>query len=280
MPELPEVETIRLQLEKFLVGHTVTGIDVITPKIFSDDKSLVLNAKIIALRRFGKALIIDLNNNYSLMVHLKMTGQLIYRGPNLKPPKLSKNVTGLPGKHTHVIFHLDQKATLYFNDVRKFGYVKILKTEDINNQSFIKALGPEPLKNLTLKYFTDKLVSSSQPIKLFLLDQKKVSGIGNIYANDALWLSHLHPARPANSLTKTEIKKLLQSINQVINLGLKYSGASDNSYVTATGGEGSYQEHFLVYNQKGILCPNCKKNKIEKTRIAGRGTYFCPHCQK
>lgn len=280
MPELPEVETIRLQLENFLVSHKIKDVEVNAKKIFPDDKKLVLDAKIIGLRRFGKALIIDLDNHYSLMIHLKMTGQLIYRGPNLKPPSLSKNVTGLPGKHTRVIISLDQNGSLYFNDLRKFGWMKVIKTAEVEKEPFVKALGPEPLKNLTFSDFQTKLARSSQKIKLFLLDQKKVSGLGNIYANDALWLAKIHPERRANSLNQKDTKALYQSIKSVLSRGLKYSGASDNSYVTATGGEGAYQKHFLVYDRKGELCKRCKKTKIEKTQLAGRGTYFCPTCQK
>jgi len=280
MPELPEVETIRLQLEKFLIGHRILDIRINTAKIFPDDKNLIINSKITSIDRYGKALIINLDNHYSLMIHLKMTGQLIYRGSGLKHPKLSKNVGSLPNKHTHVIFDLDKNANLFFNDLRKFGYIKILKSSEVASQKFISNLGPEPMKDLTPKYFQNKLAKSSQKIKLFLLDQKKISGIGNIYANDALWLAKISPKRPSNKITKSESKVLLKAIETVLKNGLKYSGASDNSYVTATGEEGSYQDHFLVYGKKGELCPNKCGAKIERILLGGRGSFYCLKCQK
>lgn len=280
MPELPEVETVRMQLEKFLSGHKIEGIEIRADKIFQGEAQKLVGGEIINLRRFGKALIIDLDNNASLMIHLKMTGQLIYRGPNLKKnPTLSKNVGTLPSKHTHVIIRLDKNGKLYFNDLRKFGYIKVLKTSEVEKQSFIDNLGPEPLKDLDLKYLKAKLAKSSQAIKLFLLDQKKISGIGNIYANDALFLARIDPRKPVNKITDTEAKKLLQSIEEVMRRGLKYSGASDNSYVTATGADGVYQEYFLVYGKKGEDCPNDCGGKIERITQGGRGTFFCPICQ-
>lgn len=278
MPELPEVETIKLQLEKYIKGSSILDIEIRNPKYEIRDKSKVINSKIINIRRFAKQLSIDLNNNYSIMIHVKMTGQLIYEGKKLqksKTQKLSKKVIGgLGGKHTHLIFHLND-GDLYYNDVRQFGWVKIIKSEEIRNNNY--AL--EPLKDLTFEYFEKLLKTSRRNIKALLMDQTKIGGIGNIYANDCLWLSAISPRRVANTLTAQEQKKLYEAIHTVLKAGLKYGGASELAFVTPDGKEGEYQNHTLVYAKTGKPCLKCK-NKIEKFFLGGRGTYYCPKCQK
>ncbi len=295
MPELPEVETIRRGLEKYLVGHTIERVEVRTRKSLQSGEDKLIGGKIAGTRRFGKVLIIDLDNGYSALIHLKLTGQTIYRGPNLKSPLgLSKKIFGgLPGKHTHVIFHLDKGGKLYFNDYRKFGWIKVVKTDDVEKTPFIEKLGPEPFVGtqgkpfgysgqvfLTLELFRKILGRGKAPIKLLLMDQEKIGGIGNIYANDALWKAKVNPKRPANSLSLSEQKDLFDAIIYVLKKSLETGGSSENAYVTSEGGEGAYQNYFLAYNQQGKLCPRCKKAKIEKIQFRGRGTYFCPVCQK
>ena len=169
MPELPEVETIRMQLEKYLVGHKIENIEVRNSRIFTGNPEHILNSEIIGARRFGKALVVDFKNGYSLMSHVKMTGQFIYRGPNLKPQgELSKKVVGgLGGKHTHVIFTLDNDGKLYFNDIRQFGWIKIEKTEDVEREKFVSSLGPEFFKDLDLKNFQIILSKTKKAIKVF-----------------------------------------------------------------------------------------------------------------
>ena len=202
MPELPEVETIRRGLEKYLVGHTIRNVEIKTSKIFSGEIKDIVGSKIKSVRRFAKILSLDFSNNYSLVIHVKLTGQLIYRGPNLKnPPKLSSKVMNLPGKHTHVIFDLDRDGKLYYNDVRKFGWLKIIKTSLVEKSGLVGKLGPEPLKDLTIEKFKNIVKSVKRPIKILLMDQEKIGGIGNIYANDALWLSKIHPRTPGNRLS-------------------------------------------------------------------------------
>jgi formamidopyrimidine-DNA glycosylase len=276
MPELPEVESIRIQLDKYLQGHRVEYLEVRTPKVFQGDPRQIESAKFQKALRFGKMLVVNFANNYSFLAHVKLTGQFIYRGPNLKTPVLSKKIVGgLGGKHTHVIFHLDKGGTLYFNDVRKFGWIKIAKTSPV-----VANLGPEPLKDLTLTKFTEIICSTKRNIKVLLMDQSKISGVGNIYANDALWDAQIDPKRAANSLSKEETKRLFASIEHVLKQGIKYGGASELAFVTPDGGEGQYQKHFLVYGQTGRLCHRCKQEKIKKYMLSGRGTYWCPKCQK
>ncbi|MFZ5932703.1 MAG: bifunctional DNA-formamidopyrimidine glycosylase/DNA-(apurinic or apyrimidinic site) lyase [Patescibacteria group bacterium] len=271
MPELPEVETIRRQLEKHLAGHKILGVDITVAKIFPQGKERVVGGKIKSVRRLGKVLIVDLTNGYSFLVHLKLTGQIIYASPKFPNE---------PNKFTHVVFTLDRGAKLFFNDSRKFGWIKVEKTADVAKESFVKKLGPEPLRDLTAKGLGAIVSASRRPIKILLMDQTKVSGVGNIYANDALWLAKISPRRPANSLTADETKALFRAILKVLADGIKYQGASDQWYVTAEGKKGSYQEHFLAYGREGEPCERCHKAKFVKISLGGRGTYICPVCQR
>jgi len=187
---------------------------------------------------------------------------------------------GLPGKFTHVIFKLDRGGTLYYNDFRQFGWIKIVNTKDVETSEFVGKLGPEPLKDLTFKKFGEILLKTKTAIKVVLMDQARIGGVGNIYANDSLWMSKIHPKRPANSLAQAEQKELFDNLISVLKEGIKYGGASELNFVTAEGRDGGYQNHFRVYGQQNKLCQRCKKEKIEKEFLGGRGTYFCPHCQK
>lgn len=281
MPELPEVETMRMQLAKFLTGHKILSVDVKNRRVFQGDEQKLIGAKVLGVRRFGKVSVIDLDNDYSILTHVKLTGQFIYRGPNLKENvDLSKKIVGgIPGPHTLVIFELDNKGTLYYNDIRRFGWVRVEKTSDVLNEKFIKTLGPEPLKDLTLELFTTILSKTKRAVKVVIMDQSKMGGVGNIYANDALWLSHINPKRPANSLSVSEAKLLFEAIDTVLKAGLKYGGASELAFVTPDGKEGQYQNHTLAYSHQGDECKNCKKAKMEKFFLGGRGTYWCPNCQ-
>ena len=302
MPELPEVESIKIQLEKFLVGsprggalrgsprggalrgHIIKKLEIRNPK-YEIEKEKIENTKITGVRRFGKVLVIDLSSNYSIVTHVKMTGQFIYQGPNLLNVKsLShKVVGGLGGKHTHVIFHLDRGGVLYFNDYRRFGWMRLEKTSNIQNSknpnNYIGKLGKEFLKDLTLEDFSEILVKSKKPIKILLMDQTKMAGVGNIYANDALWLAMINPRKQANKLLNYQIIKLLKSVEKVLKEGIKRGGASELAYVAPDGSEGHYQDFTLVYGREKEPCKNCK-TPIEKVKLGGRGTYFCPVCQK
>jgi len=280
MPELPEVETIKIQLTKYLVGHKILDLEIITPKVFSGDAKKVRDARIVGVRRFAKVISIDLDNGYSLLMHVKLTGQPIYRGSKLKSIPLSKKILGgLPGKHTHLIFKLDKGGFFYYNDVRKFGWIKVVKKDEVEKTDFIKKLGPEPFNGLTLAKFKKILSSSSQIIKVLLMNQSKIGGIGNIYANDSLWLAKINPKIPANKLSPSQQEALYKAVIKALKEGIKRGGASDVSFVTPEGKEGKYQEHFLVYSRKDEPCLRCKK-KIQKISLGGRGTYYCPLCQK
>lgn len=282
MPELPEVESIKTQLGKYLTGHTLTSVQINYGKKFEGDVKKICGAKISATRRFGKVVCIDLDNGYSILSHVKMTGQFIYRGPNLpNPTELSKKVTGgIPGKHTHVIFKLDNGGILYFNDVRKFGWIKIVPTAEVETDVFVGKLGPEPLKNLTVEKFKEILSKSGRPIKIVIMDQAKMGGVGNIYANDALWLAKIDPRRPANKITGEDAEILFKAIEDVLKEGIRWGGASELAFVTPDGSEGNYQSHSLAYAHDKLNCGRCSHGVFEKYFLGGRGTYWCPVCQK
>lgn len=272
MPELPEVETIRRGLEKYLVGKKILGVKILDPKLLTGQKVDRVGSAVVAVRRFGKGLVIDLDNKQSLAVHIKMTGQLFYQDD-----KTNKSLK-LPSKFTRAIFLLNGNARLYFNDIRRFGWLKILKTKEINELPFFKGLGPEPLKDLTIDYFKKLLAKSNGPVKTLLMDQKKIGGVGNIYANDALNLARINPQKKTSLLKKSEIEKLFAAVLEVLQRGLKFGGASEINYLNVDGRKGNYQKHFLVYGRAGEKCFNCG-GMIKKIKLGGRGTYFCPDCQ-
>lgn len=289
MPELPEVEAIKIQLNKFLEDHKIVSIDLNYPKIFEGKPEDLYGAKFKVARRFGKVVSVDFDNGFSFVVHVKLTGQLIYRGPNLKnTPELSKKVAGgAPGRHTHVTFNLDKNGILYYNDVRRFGWIKVVKTSEVEEIPFVKKLGPEPFgqKNskpelLTFEHFQNVLGKSGRPIKVVIMDQEKMGGVGNIYATDALWLAKINPKNPAKSLDEKSTKELFDAIHDVLKQGIKWGGASELAFVTPDGTEGNYQHHTLAYGHQEELCSRCKKAKFEKYFLGGRGTYVCPICQK
>lgn len=266
MPELPEVETITRQLRQVLVGQKIIRVEVLARKSFGGNPKSVERKKIVRVWRRAKMAIIDLGNVY-LLIHLKMTGQLVYDGENL------------PNKHTRVIFRLN-KGSLFFNDQRLFGWMKVVDKKGLEKE--FANYGPDIIdKAVTEDYFYGLLQKSRRAVKLVIIDQAKVAGVGNIYANEGLWWAEINPGRLGNQVNREEADKLLECLRQVINRGIKYGGAtaSDDSYVNASGREGKYQEHFLVYEQAGKECNRCK-SVIRKIRLGGRGTYFCPECQR
>ncbi len=285
MPELPEVETIKRGLEQLIIRMEIDKVDVRLAKMVHGNPDSVTGGTIIRVNRRGKGLLIDLDNGYSLAIHVKMTGQLIFRGfgavKNFHPTVTAPS--DLPNKYTHVIFSLrtkneEQRAKLFYNDIRQFGWIKIVKTVEAENLPFFSALGPEPLSSLTFEHFNTILLRSRSPIKQVLMDQSRMAGIGNIYANDALFLAGIHPLRPANNLTEDESRKLFAAVESVLREGIRSGGASEENFVNAIGEKGFYQEKFLVYKQTGKPCKNCG-TPIERIVLGGRGTFLCSVCQ-
>lgn len=297
MPELPEVETIRRQLRPVLVGRQVTKIAIHTPKIFHGEARSILKSTITQVSRRAKVLLIVFKNGYKMLVHLKMSGQLIIKNQKLKVKIKNFEITGskiryglgtakdvaadtrdLPNKHTQVIFTMDNGLQLFYNDIRKFGWIKVVApTEKI---AFLESLGPEPLENeFTLAYLTKIIKSCKRAIKLLIMDQTKIAGVGNIYANEALFMASIHPSKKGVDLKPVEIKKLHGSLQKSLTKGIRFGGSSQTNYVDSRGEKGKMQEHFLVYGREGERCFTCK-SFIRKIVVGGRGTFYCQKCQR
>lgn len=280
MPELPEVETIRLGLQKAIVGKTIAGIDIRVPKLFYGDKKDIIGKKVKDIDRRAKQIIIDVEGGNDLLIHLKMTGQLIYDNSKSRVAGGHPSadwVAELPNSTTHIIFDFSDGSKLFFNDMRRFGWIKIVNSEELKADS---SLGVEPLNK---KFTIEKLlhIVKSKPrwnIKKVLTDQTLISGIGNIYADEALFWVKILPTRLAKDITDAEISKLRSSIIKALEIGLKYGGSSENTYVQIDGSQGKAQEHFQVYSRGGKPC-SCS-GKVRKIRLNGRGTHFCPVCQE
>ena len=278
MPELPEVETIRRGLRKYILSQKITKIKVCCEKSFLGAPTL---GKIINLRRFGKALVIDLDDNKSLMIHLRMTGQLIYDGKErYAAGHPSDNFTSnLPNKQTRVIIELEN-GVLYFNDQRKFGFIKVLETSTVEKDAFIKKLAKEPWQMTSAEFYEALQRHKNSVIKAVILDQTIICGLGNIYADEALFMAKIHPKRRAGTITKKEAEKLLLSAREVMQKSIDSGGSTMRTYVKADGTKGDYLEKFAqVFRREGKPCLRCGK-KIIKTKVAGRGTHLCPNCQK
>lgn len=292
MPELPEVETIRKGLKKAIVGKKITGIDVRVPKLFHGREEDAVGKMVKDVDRRAKQIIVDLEGDKDLLIHLKMTGQLIYRKKlEMRDEKsgVKNQVAGghpskdwfdnLPNSTTHIIFDFSDGSKLYFNDLRKFGWIKVFDTKELKNK-LTEELGVEPFDKT---FTTEKLseIIKSKPawnIKKILTDQTLISGIGNIYSDEALYYAGISPERKAKDVTDAEIAKLKDSIIKVLEIGLKFGGSSENTYVQIDGSRGKAQEHFQVYSRGGKPC-SCG-GEVKKIRLNGRGTHFCPECQK
>lgn len=286
MPELPEVETVRRGLASLIIGKVVGSENHDTEKGFpnavDDVNQFLIGASVVAVRRRAKVLMIDLSTDYSLLIHLKMTGQLVFVGetrfgaghPN------DSLINELPDKSTRVELSFKDGSKLFFNDQRKFGWMRLMPTIEIPNISFMQKVGPEPLSaDFTANDFMQRLARRPKTnIKAALLDQTVVAGIGNIYADESLWGAKIHPKRLVSSLTEAEMLLLYTEMRAVMNLAVEKGGSSNSTYVNAEGKKGSYMDFARVFRREGQACPRCG-TIIEKSRVAGRGTHTCPVCQ-
>ena len=287
MPELPEVETVRRGLNKLIINRKIKSVNSDNLKSFpnslTDVKQFLINAKITNVRRRAKVLLIDLSTDYTLVIHLKMTGQLVFVDNESRFGAGHSNdslVNNLPDKSTRITFEFTDGAHLYFNDQRKFGWIKLIPTLEIPNIDFMKKVGPEPLEpDFTVEEFVDRFKRRPRTtIKAALLDQTVIAGVGNIYADESLWGAKIHPSRLVNTITKSEFKRLYTEVREVMNLSIEKGGSTNRNYVNAEGKKGSYMDFARVFRREGLDCPRCG-TEIIKIRVAGRGTHICPHCQ-
>ena len=286
MPELPEVETVKRGLSKLIVRKQITKATSDNFKSFpnlpSEIKAFLLGARIVAVRRRAKVIVIDLDTNYSLVVHLKMTGQLVYRGEeNWGAGHPNDSLIGdLPDKTTHAELEFSDGSKLFFNDQRKFGWMKLLATPLVEDLPFFQTVGPEPLtKKFTAEVLAKRLQRRAKScIKAVLLDQTTVAGLGNIYVDESLFLSRIHPETLTAELTSEQIERLTDNIKQVLQQSIDAGGSSSRNYVDADGKRGNYLDGAYVYGRTGLPCRLCG-TPITKLKVAGRGTHICPVCQ-
>lgn len=274
MPELPEVETIRRTLQQLVVGKTISAIEVMWPRIIQhpDDveqfRLQLIGQRIQSIGRRGKFLLFHLTED-TLVSHLRMEGN--YRVVETGTEK---------GPHTHVVLQFSDGTSLYYTDVRKFGTMHVFPHEVVHDQLPLRKLGPEPLtKELTLEYFLERVQATTRSIKAVLLDQTVVAGLGNIYVDEALFRSGIHPETKANSLDEERITKLLNAIDQTISEAVEKGGSTVRTYVNSEGEMGMFQLSHNVYGRQGEPCKVCG-SPIERLVVAGRGTHICPNCQE
>ncbi len=270
MPEKPEVITVVNTLRKKLIGRTLEKVDVYWENIISYPSVKAFKKKIskqtiheITCR--GKWILFSLDTDY-LLIHLRMEGKFFFRHHETRD------------KHEHVVFTLDQEEQLRYHDTRKFGKMLLIEKAKLETMDPIASLGYEYYdERLTPSYLKERLKKKSLPIKTVLLDQSIIAGIGNIYDDEILFLSHIHPLKKANTLTNKNLKEIIENTKITMEKAIKLGGTTIKSYESAEGVHGKFQNELLVHTKKE--CPVCN-HKIEKIKVNGRGTYYCPKCQK
>ncbi len=274
MPELPEVETIRRDLNKELKGRKILKLKFYDwPNMLKPSPGAISKAvegkKIHDFGRRAKLLLMHLgDHSTTIAIHLKMTGQLFIRKQK-----------DTEDRYTHVTLELDKGEELRFNDLRKFGFMKLIKNKD-ELKELLSEYGPEPLTaSFTFEKFEEIISKSSRAIKTVIMDQQKIAGVGNIYADEALWIAKTHPEEPANKLPAKQLKDLFEAIEFVIKQGIEDRGTSVDNYYDAQGKKGNHAQNLKVFRQDKKPCPRCK-SIIKKIRVGGRGTHFCPNCQE
>ena len=273
MPELPEVETVRKTLKLRLVGKKILSCDIYHNNIIeypsvSEFKKNIINQSFIDIKRYGKWLIFELND-YCLFSHLRMEGKYFFRNNDEEVYK-----------HEHVVFSLNDNTEFRYMDVRKFGKMHLIKKEDIDNIGPILKMGLEPWDSkLDVDYLKDKFKNKKLPIKSVILDQSIIAGIGNIYANEILFASGINPLKKAMDLTNDELSSIIGNTRVILEKAIEMGGSTIHSYTSVDGVTGLFQQELMVHLREGMKCKNCDNNII-KIAVGGRGTYYCPKCQK
>lgn len=272
---------------RLLPGRRISRVDFDWPKSFpnadADVHRFMVGAEVTAVKRRAKVLIIELSTNYSLVIHLKMTGQLVFLSATERfgAGHPSDSLVGdLPDKSTRVVLTFADDSRLFFNDQRKFGWMRLMPSPEVLNLDFFKKVGPEPLSaDFTWQDMKQRLLRrKNTSIKAALLDQTVVAGVGNIYADESLWGAKIHPATLVRHLSPAQFRKLYEELVFVLRLAIEKGGSTDRHYVNAEGKKGSYLSFARVFRREGQACPRCGR-PIEKLRVAGRGTHICPQCQ-
>ena len=318
MPELPEVETVRRGLAELLPGRAVTRAVVFdSPKSFpnapADVEQFLYGARVTAVRRRAKVLMIDLDTRYSLVIHLKMTGQLVFRqwysrassannlGPGDKHAQIvtrdtaqipdASNFAGghpndsligeLPDRSTRVQVDFTDESRRFFNDQRKFGWVKLLPTDEVKNLPFMQKVGPEPLDPQTrAEDFIQRIRRrQNSMIKPAFLDQAVIAGVGNIYADEALWAAQIHPQTRVKNVSDQQLNTLFTELRHILQLSIDQGGSTDKNYVDAEGRKGNYLTFAHVFRREGQACHRHPDQEVIKLKVSGRGTHVCPVCQ-
>ena len=287
MPELPEVETVRQGLARLLLGKTIRTVATDNPKSFPnsshDTEVFLKNASIVGVDRRAKVLLIHLSTGYTLVAHLKMTGQLVFVGDERfgAGHPTDSLIDTLPDRSTRVTYGFTDGSHLYFNDQRKFGWMKLLPTVEVPAMEFMKKVGPEPLED---SFTSGDFIASIRKrngttVKAAILDQTVLAGVGNIYADESLWGAKIHPSTRVRDIADEQLGVLLDEIKAVMTLAIEKGGSTNKNYVNAEGKRGSYMDFARAFRREGLPCPRHPEVLIEKIRVAGRGTHICPVCQ-
>ncbi len=274
MPELPEVETIRAHLAPHLVGRRLERVEILDPRLTRphDPREVAAELdgeRVTAVERRGKYLVVRFETDRALLIHLRMTGSLHHApaGALDEDP------------YRRAVVTLDNGSDVGYRDVRRFGTWLLLEPGEVEPYLAVK-VGPEPLeRRFTTRFLAGRMKNRKAPVKAALLDQRTVAGLGNIYVDEALWFARLHPHRPAGELDDDEIRAVHRGVRRALERGIARQGATLRDYRTPDGGSGSMQHEFNVYGREGEPCPRCG-TPIEKTRAGGRGTWYCPACQR
>ena len=275
MPELPEVETIKLQLDRLLKNKIIASVELRLPKQVKSDKKkflkLVIGAKIKKVFRRAKILIMDLDNGYHLVFHLKLTGQLIYQ-------KISRQSGNYPNKYSHIVFNFKTGDRLFFNDLRQFGWVKLVSANELKN--ILQEFGPEPLaKNFSFEKFYNIFAPKKTAIKPLLMEQIFLAGVGNIYASEACFCAGILPTRRADKISTLEYRKLYQCLRKILKFAIQKKGVSAENYLDAFGKKGEMIKYLKVYSRGGKKCKKCGSN-IKSVKQGSRTSFYCPKCQR
>jgi formamidopyrimidine-DNA glycosylase len=275
VPELPEVETIRASLAPALSGRTLQQVEIIDPRLTRPEPPEAVAAalsgeRIVDVRRRGKYLVLVFESGRHLLVHLRMTGNVLYPAPEWHEDD----------PHVRAVVRLDDGSDVVYRDVRRFGTWDLLEPGEVNDYFAVRRLGVEPLgRAFTVERLAGVLAGRTTPVKAALLDQRAAAGVGNIYADEALWHARIHPLTPAGELDAEQVAALRAGVRKALRLGVRRRGATLRDYRDAGGGRGRMQDEFRVYGREGEPCERCG-TPIAKTRVAGRGTWYCPVCQQ